>query len=73
MAKISRWSVTLQEHQGFHLFSEIILLFFYFLVTGGLNVWRTNLDQKNMITTHFAMPLVYFHRSWPLNHNSQAK
>jgi len=28
-------SVTLQEHQGFHLFSEIVLLFFDFLVTGG--------------------------------------
>jgi len=28
-------SMTLQEHQGFHLFSEVVLPFFDFLVTGG--------------------------------------
>jgi len=30
-----RESVTLQEYQGFRIFSEIVLLFFDFLVTGG--------------------------------------
>jgi len=28
-------SVTLEEHQGFHFFSEIVLLLFDFFVTGG--------------------------------------
>jgi len=31
----ARGSVTLQEYQGFHMFSEIVLFFFDFLVTGG--------------------------------------
>jgi len=31
----ARGSVMLQEYQGFHIFFEIVLLFFDFLVTGG--------------------------------------
>jgi len=38
-----RESVTLQEYQGFHMFSEIVLFFFDLLVTGGT---YANLDQN---------------------------
>jgi len=41
----ARGSVTLQEYQGFHVFSEIVLLFFWFS-RYRRHASRPNLDQN---------------------------
>jgi len=53
--------VTLQEYQGFHIFSEIVLFFFDFLVTGGTydNQTWTKMFRKNFIIVSVTIVLLF--------------
>jgi len=54
------WSMTLQEHQGFHLFSETVLLCFDFLTTGATEPRMATKPKYSVkITAHFAMAFVF--------------
>jgi len=50
-------SVTLQEYPGFHIYFDIVLLFFDFLITGGT---YDNQTWTKMFRKNFLCPQCYF-------------
>jgi len=54
-----RRSVVLGKHLGFLIFSEIVLLFFDFFVTGSTYDNRTRTYAQKKITVHYSIAFLF--------------